>query len=167
MAVPTTKNALLRQTRDNYQKLNDLIDHLSEEEKRAEFPSGTMNRNIRDVLAHLYHWQLMFLNWYTTGMKGATPDMPAKGYSWKDTKALNQKIWKDYRNHDLKDIRSLLAKSHDKLQSIINKHSDEELFEKKRYPWTGSSSLATYIRSNTSSHYTWAYKLIKKVKRKP
>lgn len=164
MAVPKTKSELLKQSQDNYKKLNDFIDSLSEEDKLTDFPPGTMNRNIRDVLAHLYHWHMMFIDWYTIGMKGEKPDMPAKGYTWKDTKELNKKIWKDYRSHKLKDIRKSLDLTHAKLQSIIQNHKEKELFEKKRYPWTGTSSLATYTRASTSSHYNWAYNLIKKAK---
>ncbi|HOP45228.1 MAG TPA: ClbS/DfsB family four-helix bundle protein, partial [Flavobacteriales bacterium] len=41
----------------------------------------------------------------------------------------------------------------------------EELFEKKRYRWTGSTSLGAYLVSATSSHYDWALKLIQKVLR--
>jgi len=166
MAVPKTKNELFHQSQDNYQKLMALIDSFSEEKQLAEFPPGTMNRNIRDVLAHLYHWHLMFLDWYSIGMKGQKPEMPAKGYTWKEIKELNQNIWEKYNNYQLREIIRSLHKTHSKLQTIIEKHTEQELFEKKRFPWTGSSSLATYIRSNTSSHYNWAFKLIKKAHKK-
>lgn len=162
MPVPKTKKELILQSQENYQKLNELIDSFTKKELISEFPKGTMNRNIRDVLAHLHHWHNMFINWYKVGMKGVKPDMPAKGYNWKDTKQLNKKIWRDYQNHKLDDIRKALNESYLELQKIIDKHTDNELFEKKRYKWTGTSSLGTYIRANTSSHYNWAYKLIKK-----
>ncbi|MEM7107806.1 MAG: ClbS/DfsB family four-helix bundle protein [Bacteroidota bacterium] len=45
---------------------------------------------------------------------------------------------------------------------MIEEHSEEELFEKKRYKWTGTTSLAAYLISATSSHYDWALKLMKK-----
>jgi len=166
MAVPKTKNELLAQSNTNYQKLNELINSIPHKEQLAVFPRGTMNRNIRDVLAHLYQWHLMFMDWYRVGMQGEKPEIPAKGYSWRDTKELNKKIWIDYQNHDLKDIRASLNTSHKEVRAIIQKHTNEELFEKKRYPWTGTSSLATYLRSNTSSHYNWAYNLIKKAIKK-
>lgn len=165
MAVPKTKIELIQQSQENYKKLNELIDSFSTEEQVAEFPKGTMNRNIRDVIAHLHHWHVMFLYWYSVGMEGFKPDMPATGYSWRQTKELNKQIWSNYQNHQLGKIRIDLNESHLKLQEIIAKHTDQELFEKKSYKWTGSSSLSTYIRSNTSSHYNWAYKLIKKAKK--
>ena len=166
MAKPRTKDELIEASRENFKKLNDLVDSFSEEEKSAEFPEGTMNRNIRDVLAHLHHWHLMLLDWYNVGMRGEKPDMPAKGYTWKETPDLNKKIREDYQTLDLKDVREMLNKSFSELQSIIEKHSNAELFEKKRYKWTGSTSLAVYISANTSSHYYWAYQLIRKAKQR-
>ena len=165
MPVPKTKKELIRQSQKNYRKVNELIDSFSKEEQISEFPKGTMNRNIKDVIAHLHQWHMMFIDWYNVGMNGGKPDMPAKGYGWKDTKELNQKIWMDYKNHKLENIRKDFDDSYLELQKIIDKHNDEELFEKKRYKWTGSSSLGTYIRANTSSHYNWGYKLIKKAKK--
>ena len=164
MAIPTNKGELIQQSQENYRKLNELIDSFLYEEQISEFPKGTMNRNIRDVIAHLHHWHLMFLDWYSVGMKGLKPNMPAKGFSWRDTKELNKKIWRDYQSHVLENIRMSFNDSHLALQKIINKHTDKELFEKRRYKWTGSSSLSTYIRGSTSSHYDWGYKLIKKAK---
>ena len=107
----------------------------------------------------------MLLDWYSLGMKGEKPEMPAKGYAWRDTKKLNKVIWEKYRNHEFEEVKRSLDKTHAKLQGIIEKHTEKELFTKKRYPWTGSSSLATYIRANTLSHYNWAFKLIKKAKK--
>ena len=153
MAVPTTKIELIQQSQENYRKLNELIDSFPNEEQISEFPKGTMNRNIRDVIAHLHHWHLMFIDWYNVGMKGLKSDMPAKGYSWKDTKELNKKIWRDYQHHELGNIRMNLNDSYLNLQKIIDKHSVKELFEKMLYNWTGLSSLSTYLRANTSSHY--------------
>ena len=164
MAKPKTKKELIEASRDKFKRLNDLVDSFSEEEQRADFPEGTMNRNIRDVLAHLHHWHLMLLNWYNVGMQGEKPDMPAKGYTWKNTPDLNRKIRNDYQKVEIKDVREMLNKSFSELQNIIQKHSNEELFEKKRFKWTGSTSLGVYIIANTSSHYHWAYNLIKKAK---
>ena len=143
-------------------RLNNYIDILPATKLNAEFPEEYLNRNIRDVLAHLHHWHLMFLEWYTIGMTGQKPDMPAKGYTWKMTAELNREIRKKYDTVDIKKVKKILCESHAAIQKIIEAHNDEELFEKKRYGWTGSTSLAAYLISATSSHYDWAYKLIRK-----
>lgn len=69
MARPKTKTELIVSSQKNFNKLNEFVDSFSEKEKTAEFPKGTLNRNIRDVLAHLHHWNLMTLKWYKVGMK--------------------------------------------------------------------------------------------------
>lgn len=165
MPRPKTKTELLHLSEQNYLRLLDFIDSFSEEEQNAAFPAGTMNRNIRDVLAHLHQWHLMLMEWYEVGMKGEKPDMPAKGYTWKMTPALNRKIWEDYHQTPLSEVRQLFEKSYQDVRRIILRHSNEELFEKKRYKWTGSTSMGSYLVSSTSSHYDWAYKLIKKAKK--
>ena len=162
MPRPKTKDELLDLSQDNFQKLNEFIDGLDAAKRRSEFPPGTMNRNICDVLAHLHEWHLMMLSWYEVGMSGEKPEMPAKGYTWNTTPDLNRVIWERYKNSDFDDIRGRLNKSHDKTMDIISSHTNDELFEKKRYKWTGSTSVGQYFVSATSSHYDWALKLIKK-----
>lgn len=165
MARPTNKTELLHLSQKNFELLMDLIGSFSEEEQTSEFPKGTMNRNIRDVLMHLHHWHLMMIDWYEVGMKGKKPDMPAKGYTWKTTPELNRSILETYKNTPLEDAKKDLESSFENVRSLIEKHSDEELFEKKRYKWTGTISLGAYFVSATSSHYDWAIKLIKKAKK--
>ena len=162
MPRPTSKKELLALSQANYKELMALVNSYSTQEAQKEFPPGTMNRNIRDVLAHLHQWHLMMLDWYKVGMSGEKPSMPAEGYTWKTLPALNKKIWEDYRTTDLARVKKLLNASYKKVRALIAKHSDKELFEKKRYKWTGSTSLGAYLVSNTSSHYDWAIKRIKK-----
>ncbi|SMO79197.1 ClbS/DfsB family four-helix bundle protein [Gracilimonas mengyeensis] len=162
MARPKSKEELKLQSTENYFKLIEFVEQLEQEDQQAEFPEGYLNRNISDVLCHLHQWHLMMLEWYRTGMKGEKPDMPAKGYTWKTLPDLNREIWEQYRDTPLDEAKSMLHSSFADLQYIIDKHTDEELFEKKRYPWTGSTSLGAYLISATSSHYDWALKLIKK-----
>ncbi len=162
MPRPTCKKDLLELSSKNFEKLIFVHDSLSEKELNAEFPKGHMNRNIRDVFAHLHHWHLLMLEWYKTGMSGQKPDMPAKGYTWKTLPDFNKKIWEQYNTTPLAEVKKLLAQSHKKVQQLIAKHTDEELFEKKKYKWTGTTSLGAYFVSATSSHYDWALKFLKK-----
>ncbi|NNF33753.1 MAG: ClbS/DfsB family four-helix bundle protein [Saprospiraceae bacterium] len=165
MARPKSKTELISLSEKNHSKLFELIDHLPVKDQDAEFPPGTMNRNIRDVLGHLHHWHKMLLEWYSIGMSGKRPEMPAKGYSWKDTPLLNQWIWDHYKCTSLNEMKELFNNSHKKVMDIIHMHSNEELFTKKKYKWTGSTSLGAYLISSTSSHYDWAYKLIRKARK--
>lgn len=162
MPRPKTKSELLDLSKEHYCRLNDFVDNLSDPERHREFPKGYLNRNIRDVLGHLHEWHLMMLQWYKVGMRGEKPDIPAKGYTWKTIKELNQLIQKKYENIPLENVREMLGQSHESMMQLIHNHTDVELFEKKKYQWTGSTSLGAYLVSSTSSHYDWAWKLIRK-----
>lgn len=108
----------------------------------------------------------MMLEWYKVGMKGEKPDIPARGYTWKTTPELNRWIWNKYKNTTLEKAKLNFKLSYQEIQGIIESHSDEELFEKKRYKWTGTTSLGAYLISATSSHYDWALKIIRKANKK-
>ena len=69
MARPTNKTELLDLGKKNFELLRDFIDGISEKGQNSEFPIGTMNRNIRDVLMHLHHWHLMMIDWYTISIQ--------------------------------------------------------------------------------------------------
>ena len=166
MPRPKNKSELLEMGKENFEKLNSYIDQLTPQQQETEFPEGTINRNIRDILAHMHHWHLMMIEWYKAGMSGKKPEMPAPGYSWKTTPELNKKIWKTYTDIPLKKTRNLFETSFQNVRKIINSHSDKDLFTKKKYPWTGSTSMGSYLVSATSSHYDWGLKLIKKANKK-
>lgn len=162
MPRPTTKRSLLSQGRASYEALNAHIDGLAPTERERPFRPGTMNRNIRDVLGHLHHWHTLLLDWYAVGMAGGKPAMPAAGYTWTTTRELNRAIHAQHGATPLPRMRTLFARSHAAVLALIERHTDSELFTKKRYGWTGSASLGAYCVSATSSHYAWALKLIRK-----
>lgn len=118
----------------------------------------------RDVLAHLYEWQRLFETWYAEGMAGGKAEVPAPGYSWRQTPALNAELWQRHRTTSYDDALHALRASHARVMAIIGTHSDEELFTKKYYPWTGSTSLGSYLVSCTSGHYEWGQRTLKRLR---
>ena len=162
MPGPQNKQELLQLNEANYQKLLGFIDGLSAEKRDKEFPLEYMNRNIRDVLAHLHHWHLMMLRWHEEGMAGKKLAMPAEGYTWKIVPDLNRAIWISYNQTPYNEVIAAFKASYNDVRRLIEQYSDEALFAKKKYAWIGSTSLGAYFVSATSSHYDWALKLIKK-----
>lgn len=59
MARPKSKKELIEKSKEQFQQLCMFIDLYTLEEQKKDFPPGTMNRNIRDVLMHLHHWHLL------------------------------------------------------------------------------------------------------------
>jgi len=160
MARPLNKLQLLDFAQREYQLLIDLISTQSDSQR--DIKPIFENRTTKDIVAHLYAWQLLELNWYKEGMKGQKPVIPAPGYSFKDTPALNEKLYQDYKDIKWDTLLKKFTELHNQLLTIINKHTEEELFTKKKYIWTGTTNMAVYFRSALSSHYVWARNLIRK-----
>ena len=166
MPRPKNKEELLHLAEENFEKLLTLIDSLTPEQREAEYLfDNNRDKNVRDIVMHLHFWHLMMLEWYEKGIRGEKPDMPAKGYTWRTIPALNAEIWKKCQDYTLSEALKLLRTTHDRELGIIQGHSDEELFEKRRFKWTGTTSMGSYFISNTSSHYDWAMKLLRKYKK--
>lgn len=165
MPRPTCKEELLHLSQANFEKLSKLIDSLTPKQQNTNYNFEYRDKNIRDTLCHLHEWHLMMCEWYKVGMSGEKPYMPSKGYTWKTLPNLNQKIWEKYQQTSLLEAKKLLNSSFQKVQNLINVHSNEELFTKKLYKWTNTTSLGAYLISATSSHYDWAMKYIKKHKK--
>lgn len=163
MPRPTNKTDLLEQSQEAYQRLFELLATYSKDSlEKNTFTNAALYKNVRDVLAHLHHWHRLFLGWYAVGMQGEKPKMPAEGYTWRTVPALNEVIWEQYTTTALSEAQALFEGSHQEVIACIELHSNTELFEKKYYQWTGSTSLGSYLVSCTVSHYNWAYKKIKK-----
>ena len=166
MPRPTSKKNLLELGEENFRKLFDLVDSFSTEEQRAEYIfDNNRDKNIRDILMHLHHWHLMVMEWYEIGMRGEKPDIPAKGYNWRTLPALNKEIWGKCQNRTFDEAIELLKLSHKNVRKIIESHTNDEFFERKRYEWTGNNAMGAYFVSCTSSHYDWAMKHLKKYRK--
>ena len=166
MPRPKNKIDLLSLWKENFTKLFDLVNSFSEEEKLGTFIfNNNRDKNIRDILVHLHEWHLMMLGWYKIWNIGENPDKPAKWYTWKTLPDLNKVIWEKYQNTSFEESVKHLNKSFLDVRKIIESHSDEELFTKKYYKWSWTTSIWTYFVSATSSHYDWGIKLLKQYKK--
>jgi len=160
MARPSDRDALLRASQDAFDRLLQLVETLPESERVSAGVNGQWS--IKDVLAHLHAWHNLMETWYREGVAGKKPAMPAPGYTWRTTPDLNEIIFQEHRHEPLDSVVSNLQRSHTLMHTLIEAHSNEELFTKKRYSWTGSTSMGSCFVSATSSHYNWAITLIRR-----
>jgi hypothetical protein len=119
------------------------------------------DKNLRDVLIHLYEWHQLLLNWITANQNGEiTPFLPAP-YNWKTYGDMNVKFWEKHQGTSYIDAKVILLGSHKKVLAILESFTTDELFERKHFSWTGTTTLGSYCVSVTASHYDWAVKKIK------
>ena len=124
---------------------------------------GVQDKNVRDLLMHLYEWQRMLILWHDKNMAGRKVAFLPEGFNWRMTPELNGQFWDGYQGVGLEEAKGLLAKSHAEVMKRLRGHSDKELFERGYYDWTGTTTLGAYFISATGSHYDWAGKLLKKM----
>lgn len=172
MARPTTKSDLLTQAKTNYDKLSALIDTLSIEQQEAPitFVDGEFkkvgahwerDKNLRDILIHLHEWHQLLLQWVAENIHGnSVPFLPAP-YNWKSYGEMNVEFWKKHQTTSLEDAKAMLQESYAKVIHLIEGMSNEELFTRQYFDWTGNNALGSYCISATSSHYDWALKKVK------
>lgn len=168
MPRPQDKRTLLELADSNLEKLVKSIEALPPEVASRSFDGDQLNdrdRTVADVVCHLHEWHNMMVAWYQVGMSGAKPVIPAEGVTWQTLPVLNRRIHQKYAGTPLDQALAWLKASHQQVRALIDAHTDEELFSKKRYPWTGTTSLGAYLVSATSSHYDWALKTLKPLKK--
>jgi hypothetical protein len=161
MSRPATKKDLVLAADEQFEKLWKLIDSMTDKEQNDTFKFEDRDKNVRDVLIHLYEWHQLLLNWANANRKGEQKTFLPEPYNWKTYPQMNVEIWKKHQNTPLIDSKKMLHESHSKVMNLIESFSNDELFTKKYFSWTGGSTLGSYCVSTTSSHYDWAMKKIK------
>lgn len=160
MARPTTKQDLLAAATGEFVRLWEAVEGIDPDHR--ERPGACEAWSVKDLLAHLDAWHEMVLGWEAVGATGGVPEMPAPGLGWGETPALNQMIYERTHSDSWDDVAVRLQSSHQLVLDVIVSYSDDDLFTKKRFRWTGSTSVGSYFVSASSSHYAWASKLIRK-----
>ena len=99
MARPTTKKDLIEAANSNFEKLWQLIDSMTDKELNTEFDFSDdlkkkeahwkRDKNLRDVLIHLYEWHQLLLNWVQSNVNGNKKDFLPKPYNWKTYGEMN------------------------------------------------------------------------------
>lgn len=162
---------MIAATNSNYKKLNVLISELTEKELSTAFDFTAddkkkevhwdRDKNLRDVLTHLYEWHQLVLNWVQSNRNGENkPFIPAP-YNWKTYGNMNAEFLEKHQNTPLREAKEMLKKSHEEVLNLAGSFSNEELFSKDIYKWVGGSTLGSYFVSATASHYDWAIKKLK------
>lgn len=171
VARPKNKEDLVEAATENFSKLWLLIESMPEEILNTDFDFTSdpkkkeahwgRDKNLRDILIHLYEWHQLLLNWISNNMTGNHSDFLPKPYSWKTYGDMNMEFWKKHQKTPLEDAEKMLKQSHEKALELVQTFSDEALFTKQYFAWTGTTSLGSYCVSSLSSHYDWAIKKLR------
>lgn len=99
MGRPQTKKDLIEAATINYEKLIELIDEMTEKELTTPFDFSKdekkkeahwqRDKNLRDILIHLYEWHNLLLKWVKANEKGENKAFLLEGYNWKTYGEMN------------------------------------------------------------------------------
>ncbi len=170
MPKPTNKNELTASMQDGYAKLNEQINKLSAEAAVApfNFPADPKkcgvrwmyDRCLRDLLAHLYEWQVLMRVFVQNIREGNPRDFLPDEYR-KNYHEMDKMIVEKHQSTSLEEAKSLLAQTHQEMLHLVDTFSEEELFSKGVYKCTYTTTMAAYFDSVTTSPYSQAAKLLK------
>ena len=171
MSRPTTKQELLTAADGQFDKLWRMIELLTPEERNAPFCFGPeydckeahwrRDQNLRDLLVHLYEWHMLLIDWITANTGGKAQPFLPEPYNWNNYAQMNIAFWQKHQSTPYDNAETMLKDSHARVVELIGQYSDEALFARAYFIWTGTTSLGAYCVSATSSHYDWAMKKIK------
>ena len=171
MPRPKTKDELLDAAESQFSKLWQQIEAMPDAALNTEFDFSRdlkkkeahwqRDKNLRDVLIHLHEWQLLLLRWVESNMAGIESPFLPPPYNWKTYGELNVEFWKRHQKTSLKEAEASLRGSHVAVIALVSKFSNEALFTKGNFAWTGGSTLGSYCVSTLSSHYDWAVKKLR------
>jgi hypothetical protein len=168
MPNPTTKQELLAAMADGYVQLNEQIAKMSEDELTAPFSFTAdpkkcgvrwqNDRCLRDLLIHLYEWQVLMSTFVKNIREGHPKDYLPDEYR-KNYHEMDKMIVEKHQSTSLEEAKTLLQRSHEEMLRLAESFSEEELFTKGYYKNTYTTSMAAYYLSVTS--YGQAVKILK------
>ncbi|TVP74761.1 MAG: ClbS/DfsB family four-helix bundle protein [Nitriliruptor sp.] len=91
---------------------------------------------------------------------GHPADAPLlRDVGWNQLPALNAQVRHRFAHVPLERIDADCTDVHDRLYTVVAAMTEEELFGRRHYPFTGSTTLAAYVTSASAAHYRSATKL--------
>ena len=155
---------------DGYAKLCEQIAKLSDEEAAATFDFASdpkkcgvrwqYDRCLRDLLIHLYEWQVLMREFVQNIREGHPRDYLPDEYR-RNYHEMDKMLVEKHQKTPLEDTKRLLQQMQDEMLQLAESFTEEELFTKGYYKNTYTTSMAAYFMSVTTSPYGQAVKLLK------
>ena len=123
--VNTSKADIVALIKGERKKLDEVIQQLSQEQLTQ--PGAQGDWSIKDLVMHLAVWEERGTEWIKCFAKGVKPDIPLKGYTWKDYEKLNQQSYEENRNKPWKEVLAYSQKTFNELINTIDAFPESNL----------------------------------------
>ena len=162
MPIPATRKELIDILESSFTKLMNELDGAGPHV--GELPCVD-DWTVKDLLAVRLWWTEHVITWVREGRDGKPLDLPAKGYSWKETPQLNGEIVCESQTRAYKDIVAALRNGFRNTIAVIDSLDDRELLEPRMFRWAGNYPVARWLSMNTARQYTTARTFVRRALR--
>lgn len=169
MAQPTNKQSLIDLAQEGYTQLMQALSNAGTpaletafipKESKAKCTTFAQGENMRDVLTHIYEWQRLQAAFVANIRKDEPKDFIPDPYR-KNYKEMDEVNRLKHQTTSIQQAIALLQESHPEMISLIESFTEEELFGKKVFKVTYTTTMAAYFASVTTSPYSQALKRLK------
>ena len=115
---PTNKSELIAAATDESDRLWTAVGAVPTQD--GELPGPCEAWSVKDLLAHLHAWHQMALSWEEVGSAGEKPAIPAEGFTFAETPALNEAIYQRTCDDAWDDVVDRLRATHAELMAVID-----------------------------------------------
>ena len=114
------------------------------------------DKNMRDVLMHLYEWNRLFVLWINANRNGESRPLMPEPYDWSNYDGFNMEILNKYQDVGYEKACEFLKESNDEILALIDTLTTDELFVDDYFAWNENGALGYICASTTADHYDWA-----------
>ena len=106
--------------------------------------------SVKDLLAHIGFWEQYIADAYRTLQRG---DVPAPTPDETSLHEINARVFAEQRGRPLADVRREEGEAYRALLALVETASGDDLFDPRRFTWSGRRPFAELIQNNTYEHY--------------
>ena len=162
----TDKTQIIKKLRDEFNRWDALLAGLTEAQITA--PNLPENWSTKDVIAHLWAWQLRTLARTESARHNRPPEFP----DWPDEfdpemegqpNDLNAWLYVTYRDKPWSSVYGDWKTNFLRLLDVAAGIPEDALLDKQRYPWLEGNSVGDYLLGtwgHHDEHYDWLIPLL-------
>ena len=139
-------------------RLIQKLDALNVEELIQSGVVGTWS--VKDVLAHLAHWEAGMQRWLRAARKGLAMNGPEKGLTWDQMTEFNQRIFEAHQDESLAKVMRYFHDTHTDFMKMVKDIPKDELLTNGYYSFTERKAVYDWL-SQYAAHDRWAKTKIK------
>lgn len=158
METPKNKTEVLDAMRAAHAEMLRYLATLTPEQRVA--PVLDDGWSVKDSLAHLSAWESMTVAWLEASLRGEevkryTPEFLERDDDESNAvmNALNNHLFEQNKNRSWEDVLAEFNAAHENLYRVVERMSEDDIFNPTRFAWRQGSPALDMIAGNTYAHY--------------